>query len=211
MNYIFVHGLGQNWSSWNSTTDHLDFASNVYCPDLFSLLGTDEPTYHNLYQSFYAYCENFQDPINLCGLSLGAILSLHYAIDRPDKVNSLVLIAAQYKMPKLLLTIQNLMFYFIPKSVFLNMGTNKQQFIGLIKSMKQLDFTNRLADIQCDSFIMCGEKDFANKRAAKNLSQTIEGARFVVVEDAGHELNTDNPGKLAELVTEFWGTDCHKN
>ena len=40
----------------------------------------------------------------------------NYAIDHPDKVNSLILIAAQYKMPKKLLSIQNTIFRFMPIS-----------------------------------------------------------------------------------------------
>ena len=35
--------------------------------------------------------------LNLCGLSLGAVLALNYAIDFPKKVNSLILIAPQYE------------------------------------------------------------------------------------------------------------------
>ncbi|MFD1363427.1 alpha/beta fold hydrolase [Lentibacillus salinarum] len=210
MDYVFIHGLGQDFSSWNKTIDNLDLNSNASCPDLFSLLGTSDPTYNNLYQLFHEYCESFKGPINLCGISLGAILSLNYAIDRPDKVNSLVLIGAQYKMPKVLLTIQNFMFYVIPKSVFLKMGTDKKKFIGLAKSVKQLDFSGKLTDIQCDSLIVCGEKDFANKRASKHLSKYIKGARSVIIQDAGHELNKDSASKLSVIITDFWNNNDHK-
>ena len=50
-----------------------------------------------------AECDKENEEIVLCGLSLGAVLTLNYAIDHPDKVKALVLIAAQYKMPKKLL------------------------------------------------------------------------------------------------------------
>lgn len=50
--------------------------------------------------------------------SLGAVLTLNYAIDHPDKVKALVLIAAQYKMPKKLLKVQNMLFHLMPNSAF---------------------------------------------------------------------------------------------
>jgi pimeloyl-ACP methyl ester carboxylesterase len=205
MNYIFVHGLGQDSTSWKKTLDTMELNSHMYCPDLFSLLGTSAPNYNNLYRSFYDYCEAFSEPINLCGLSLGAVLSLNYALDRPEKVNSLILIAAQYKMPKLLLTIQNIIFHFMPKSVFLKIGTDKKNFTGLMKSMKHLDFSERLADIQCDTLILCGEKDVANKRVSKYLSAHIKEARSIIMKDAGHELNVDSSDKLSAIIDDFWG------
>lgn len=57
-------------------------------------------TYGELYTAFSEECDKENDEIVLCGLSLGAVLALNYAIDHPDKVKALVLIAAQYKMPK---------------------------------------------------------------------------------------------------------------
>ncbi|WP_054703595.1 alpha/beta hydrolase [Bacillus sp. JCM 19041] len=204
MNYLFVHGLGQDSSTWKKTIDTMELNSHVSCPDLFSLLGTCDPTYNNLYRLFFEYCNDFRGPINLCGLSLGAVLSLNYALDRPEKVNSLILIGAQYKMPKLLLALQNIMFYFMPKSVFLKIGTDKERFIRLMKSMRHLDFTERLVEIQCDSLILCGEKDVANKRASKYLSKHIKEARSIIIKDAGHELNIDSSSKLSVIMDDFW-------
>ncbi|QKY71234.1 alpha/beta fold hydrolase [Lentibacillus sp. CBA3610] len=90
------------------------------------------------------------------------------------------------------------------------MGTDKKKFIGLAKSMKQLDFSGKLADIQCDSLIVCGEKDFANKRASRHLSKYIKGARSVIIQDAGHELNKDSASKLSVIITDFWNNNDHK-
>lgn len=56
--------------------------------------------YGELYAAFSEECGREKDEIVLCGLSLGAVLALNYAIDHPDKVKALVLIAAQYKMPE---------------------------------------------------------------------------------------------------------------
>ncbi len=207
MHYVFVHGLGQNFSSWNKIIESLNLDLNVSCPDLFTLLGNTNPTYENLYHEFKGYCDNLRGPLNLCGISLGAILSLNYTIDRPDKVTSLVLIGAQYKVPKLLFAIQNCMFYFMPKAVFLKMGVDKKQVIGLTKSMTHLNFTKELVDITCDSLIVCGEKDFANKRAAEKLNTHISNSKYLLIKGGGHELNKDHSGELSYILDRFWSKE----
>ncbi len=49
---------------------------------------------------------------NLCGISLGGILALNYVLDFPDKVKSLVLIGISHKVPKVMFSIQNIIFRF---------------------------------------------------------------------------------------------------
>ena len=52
----------------------------------------------------------------------GGVLALNYAVDHPEKVQQLVLIAPQYKMTEKLLRFQNLLFRFMPDSMFQQMG-----------------------------------------------------------------------------------------
>lgn len=130
---MFVHGLGQTATSWQRTIDHLEIASKkIASPDLFSLLESGKIDYHNLYQCFFDYCESQDRPIDFCGLSLGGILSLNYALDRPEKVNSLILINTQYKMPQFLLSVQNLIFQVLPNAMFQKMGLAKKDTIQLM-------------------------------------------------------------------------------
>lgn len=205
MAYIFVHGLGQNASSWQKTIEYIDMdTQQVVSPDLFSLLEGSKVDYHNLYHHFFDYCESFNGPIQLCGLSLGAILSLNYAIDRPEKVNSLILVAAQYTMPRFLLSVQNGIFQILPNSMFQKMGLPKKDVIQLTSSMKKLDFSHQLSDISCPTLILCGEKDKPNRKAAEQLSSLINGAKLEIIKQAGHEANVDNPEGLGEIIKIFW-------
>lgn len=162
--------------------------------------------YKNLYKAFSELCDEFDEPIGLCGLSLGGVLALNYAIERPDKVKSLVLIATPYKMPRMLLKLQNICFRFMPKSMFWQMGFEKKDYIGLCNSMMELDFTDRLDNIFCPVMIVCGEKDNANKKAATELSTFLKNVRLEIVNDAGHEVNVEAPDKLRRLLLEFYGS-----
>ena len=98
-------------------------------------------------------------PLNICGLSLGGILAMQYAIEHPEKMNSLVLIGTQYEMPKYLLKIQNLIFRIMPCSAFEKMGFQKTDFINLCKSMTEINFKHELKKISCSVLVVCGDKD----------------------------------------------------
>lgn len=204
MGYVFIHGLGQNSSSWDRTVSYLPEYLQINCPNLFEMLPHKEITYNNLYNSFVEYCEGIDGPIHLCGLSLGGILALNYAIDYPEKVGSLTLISTQYKMPKLLLKFQGIIFRFMPKKVFQELGINKNDFFQLTKSMLDLDFSRELTDISCDTLIICGEKDYANKKASKNLVEHIREAELQFITNIGHEVNVRTPKGLAETLEAFY-------
>ena len=143
-------------------------------------------------------------PVHFCGLSLGGVLALQYAIEYPQKVSSLVLIGTQYVMPKRLLQFQNVMFYLMPKSVFQKMGFQKKEFISLCHSMIQLDFTQDLRKIHCPVLVLCGEEDKVNWQASVRLAEEIESAELVLISNAGHEVNKENPKELGKVLTEFY-------
>lgn len=96
MKYIFLHGLGQVPSDWETTIKRLDLGLDVDCPNLSDWLSGKEASYLNLYHALESYCEQQEGPLHLCGLSLGGILTLHYALEHAEKVASLVLIGTQY-------------------------------------------------------------------------------------------------------------------
>lgn len=204
MNLIFLHGLGQSSSSWNETLSLLPRYATAYCPDLFDLCMDNKRVYENVYSAFEKYADGFGKPVNLCGISLGAVLALNYAIDNPQKVTSLILITPQYKMPQLLLSIQNMVFHILPRKAFQKMGFNKKDSISMANSMRLLNFTPMLKNIVCPVLIICGDRDMSNKKAAKALAKNISDAQLSFIENAGHEVNVDAPARLAGLIKEFW-------
>lgn len=206
MKRIYVHGLGQTSGSWEKVIEYSGGAENYLCPDLTKMNCGEKVTYRNLYAKFSDECDHCNDSVALCGLSLGGVLALNYAIEHPEKVYSLVLIAAQYKMPKVLLTLQNFLFRIMPQSAFTEMGFSKEDSISLCKTMSELDFGKSLDRINCPTLILCGEKDSANKKASKEMAGAIKGSKLVIVSGTGHEINTEAPERLAEILRDFYGT-----
>lgn len=204
MTYVFIHGLGQTSSSWKKVITHLPTDISIYQPCLSAMVQGETITYENLYKAFENECSRIEKPLYLCGISMGAVLALDYTINNPQKVTSLILIAPQYKMPRLLLDIQNVVFRMLPQRAFSSMGFSKRDVIALTTSMKKIDFAPMLNEITCPSFIVCGQKDRANQNAARIMANTIPNAKLSFLERAGHEVNIDAPVALADLIKKAW-------
>ena len=204
MQQIFLHGLGQTGESWGKTVEKLQTAEHVICPDLAKILQGNCATYQNLYEAVSEICEQSAEPINLCGLSLGGVLALHYTIEHPEKIHSLVLIAPQYKMPKNILRVQNALFQLMPNAAFQPTGFEKKEFIQLCRTMMKLDFSNSLSKISCPTLVIYGEKDSTNRKAAVKLASILTNAEMREIAGAGHEVNVDAPEKLAEALSGFY-------
>ena len=105
MKTVLIHGLGQDASAWKDVIPLLP-DKNVLTMDLSELIGSG--TWQELSNGFAARIDSLEEPVLLCGISLGAVLALDYAAGNPGKVRSMLLIAPQYKMPVLLLKFQAL-------------------------------------------------------------------------------------------------------
>lgn len=200
MKYLYLHGLGQTSDSWDNVIKETEVADNSIS---LSLNAMKHATYDELYSGLIKECDKYDD-IVLCGLSLGAVLALNYAIDYPNKVMKLVLIAPQYKMPKLLLKLQNIMFKFMPASNFESMGFKKEDFISLCSSMTKLDFSHSLVNISCPVLVVCGEKDNVNKKASKELVNHLKDANYLELLNTGHQANIESYKELALNLNKFY-------
>lgn len=198
---VFLHGLGQDASSWRQTLICLG-CEDAVCPDLTA--HAEGLNYNGLYQALCAAAERWDEPLEFCGLSLGAMLALHFAVDHPQRVRRLALIAPQVKPPRLLLAFQNVVFRLMPRRAFAQTGLSKQDCIRLCASMARLNFSGRLDRVACKTLVICGEKDRANQKAARQAAEGIAQAELKFVGGAGHEVNLDAPQALAELLAPFF-------
>lgn len=204
MRMILIHGLGQTLEAWTETLAHLG-TEKAECVDLPELLQGRACTYGALGQAFADCCGEKGEAVDLCGLSLGAVLALEYAVRHPERVRSLVLIGAQYKMPKLAIKLQNMVFRRMPAMAFRGMGFSKQEILLLTKSMENLDLSEELGRAACPALVVCGERDRANRRAAASLAERLPHAALRIIPGANHEVNVDAPEALAAAMRNFYG------
>ncbi len=80
------------------------------------------------------------------------------------------------------------------------MGVSKQDMIRLCHSMRSLDFTVRLREVSCPVKILCGEKDRANLKASRQLSELLPQAELHIIPGAGHEINKCAPETIADIL-----------
>ncbi|MDY6128308.1 alpha/beta fold hydrolase [Anaerococcus vaginalis] len=194
MKNILIHGLDQDDKSWDKVKEYLrEYNYNVICPNIFDLLKNDSYEYNNLYGTMEERINNCNDKVNLCGLSLGGILALDYAKNHPEEVNSLILIGVPYKIPKLLFSIQTFIFKLMPQSNFLRLGLKKDEFINLLRSMKDLNISDQLEQVTSRTLLLCGKEDKLNIKSSKLFNEKIKNSKFEIIKNSVHEINIDNP------------------
>ena len=76
MKTVLIHGLGQDASAWKDVIPLLP-DKNVLTMDLSELIGSG--TWQELSNGFAARIDSLEEPVLLCGISLGAVLALDYA------------------------------------------------------------------------------------------------------------------------------------
>ena len=81
MKYLYLHGLGQKPDSWDRVIKETKVSDRSVSLSLAEMLEGKAATYRELYTAFSEECNKENDEIVLCGLSLGAVLALDYAID----------------------------------------------------------------------------------------------------------------------------------
>ena len=99
---------------------------------------------------------------------------------------------------------QNAIFRFLPERSFHKMGFRKRDLIQLTRSMQDLDFSQTLNRIQCDTLVIYGEKDTVNASAAQKAATLIPDAKLRCIADTGHEANLEAPRQLAEILDDFY-------
>ena len=201
---ILLHGTGHGPESWDRTAALLPSDWETLRPGLSALLGGREASFENLRAALEAYCAGIEGPLHLCGLSLGGILALDYALRRPEKAKSLVLIGTPHRVPKAAFALQSLIFRLLPGSAFKGMAFGKRDSLALGRSLKSLDFTGRLGGLACPALVLCGKKDRANLASAEYLARSLKNAELRLIPGAGHVVNEEAPEALAEILTGFY-------
>lgn len=101
-------------------------------------------------------------------------------------------------------TYQNVLFHFMPNSMFQQTGFGKKEFIQLCKTMMKLDFSSSIQGISCPTLVVCGERDTANKKASTELASLLKNADLQIIRDSGHEVNMEAPERLAQALCVFY-------
>jgi 3-oxoadipate enol-lactonase len=167
------------------------------------------------------------------GISYGAEISMVFALNYPEKTDSLIIIdgvseihpllkaqtypwlmAAERGDPELLLRTSYHMNFsemwikanreFIEKSVDRFAQIDMQALAHLMRAFFDLDITERLSEIHAPTMIIAGEADLIKGREyAEIIANQIPSSEFVLVPGAGHALCLEKPAVLNSLLLGF--------
>jgi len=79
--------------------------------------------------------------------------------------------------------------------------------IGLLDSAHSLRLREELSRVRCPAMVVAAEHDgFVPLDRARGLAEAIIGARFEIIEGAGHAVVVEKPDRVVELCLDFLGT-----
>lgn len=195
---LFLHGLGQNKESFDKTIENINF-KDIENIDLIPNNSKDL-TFFDIADMLENKIKDIKKPVIICGISLGAILAMELYFRNPQKIAGLILIAPQYKIPKIIMNFQNLIFKIMPEKFFKKTKISKNNMISIASSIKILDYRKKINKISTDVFIICGKKDRANLKASKSLNKLIPNSNLFIIPNSRHEVNIDAPKELSYII-----------
>jgi pimeloyl-ACP methyl ester carboxylesterase len=231
---LFVHGWQGAGSGWDLVRDALSPHHRSIAIDLRGFGGSNAApgpysvdTFANDLSDVLAYLD--LDPLVVIGHSMGAAVAQRFAIDRPDAVEGLVLVApvpasgvlfppkieAMFRAtagnPEAANTwLGKLTYREPPREIVASLraaaaAVSAHVALESFDSWTQLAFEDDARTIATPTLVVAPAEDrpmtpaFARERVA----DVIEGSRLEIVAESGHYVPVDQPLRLAALIEEF--------
>jgi len=204
-NIVFTHGWLDSGDAWDGVVEALGSAARSLTWDLRGHGKSEAPQPGN-----YARSDALGDlervvaqagaPVVLAGHSLGGYLSLAHALNHPDDVAALVLVAAGPGFRKDEAREQ------------WNAAVDKAAIDadiaeGSEEISKHVDawVIDHLADITCPALVIVGEYDKRFAASAAVFEKYLDVRSSIVVPDTGHSVHRKAGAAVADAITAFLG------
>ena len=226
--FIFIHGSGGDHSAWSHQYATLHKQYNVVAIDL-SGHGSSEGNGKSDIGSYCIWVKKLLDILQLkniilVGHSLGAAISLQFAINYPQLIQGIVTVGGGMKMP-----VNPSIFEFLKTNPvesielickFSVAKENREKFMApLIKSLAQtridvlqgdlsacdkFDVSQEMSNIYLKALIICGTEDkMTPPEFSRQISENISGAKLCLIEGAGHMVMMERPKEFNEALNSF--------
>jgi pimeloyl-ACP methyl ester carboxylesterase len=203
---VLIHGMGTGPEAWQPQLDALGSERTVVAPKL-SLDGgfTIEREAERLLLELPA------EPLDLCGLSLGALLALRMTLDEPERVRRLVLCAGFASLPlrfRLLQGAVGTIAGLAPERARAQLGgLDRAAIRAVFRAGRRFDVSADLGGLTVPALVLVGQRDRANLGLSAALAAALPQGRFATVGGAGHVANVDAPEEFTAVLRSFLDDD----
>jgi 3-oxoadipate enol-lactonase len=215
MTLVLLHGLGTGPGAWEPQVRALSPDRDVVAPDLV-------PAYRRGIEAAVGEVARLaaaHRTIELCGLSLGALVALRVAAGRAEEGDRLVVCAGFDRLPpgarrrvRALAAAARL----APRRVLHRQlaaelpASHRERALREIGPARSSELSRLMWDaagfelepakIVCRALVLCGERDTANRPLSQALAGRLPNATFALVPGAGHVANLDEPEAFTALL-----------
>lgn len=240
---VFLHGSGQGASGHSNFKGNYPFLADngyrVIIPDHIGYGYSDKPDDVEYPLSFFAECivqaldSIGVDKFSLVGNSLGGAIALYIALNHPERVASLNLMAPggleekedYFKMPGMAILGEIFasgevnkasLEHFIRHGLVYNEDCVDQELIDerwdiftkqngqALATMKVPNMTDRLSEIQCPSICFWGmDEKMMPEAGIMKLAKGLKNTRVVLVSECGHWVMAEHKDMFNEYALNF--------
>jgi pimeloyl-ACP methyl ester carboxylesterase len=199
---VLLHGLGTGPEAWRPQVEALGRDRSVLTPRLRLDGGfTIASEAGRLLRELPA------EPLDLCGLSLGALIALRMALAEPRRVRRLILCAGFASLParwRLIQVAVGTIAALVPGSARRELGDLDRSAIrAVFREGRRFDVAAELERLTMPVLVLVGERDRVNAGLSKALAVALPQARLELVTGAGHVANLDAPEAFTSALRLF--------
>jgi len=225
---VFIHGSGGDHTNWIRQYTLLKNAFNIAALDLPGHGRSEGPGEQDV-ANYLEWVKKILDGLKivkpiLIGHSLGAAIGLSFVIRYDTAAAAVVPVGGGLKMPVNPMILEGLVQD--PASVigmaakFSVAKQNRDKFSGLIadslsrvdpgilhgdfSACNALDITDAVAGIRIPTLVICGAEDkMTPPSLSQSITECIPGAKFTLIEGAGHFVMMENPEAFNAALADF--------
>jgi len=226
---VLLHGAGGTHLYWSAEVRRLP-GELVYAPDLpgHGKSGRRSqqsiPGYADSIQEWLASL-GIHSAV-FVGHSMGSAIALTLALDYPQRVSGIVLVGAGAKLKvseQLMETVESPSTYLSAVHLVIDWSfsaeasqklkelaemrmaeTRPSVLFSDFKACNEFDVTDRLEEIQKPTLVLCGAEDkMTPLRYSQYLAERIANANLVVVPNAGHMVQLEQPRQVLDAIRDF--------
>lgn len=207
---LLLHGNGENSEYFSAQIKEFSKFYHVYAIDSRghgkSERGIKSLTLNQLADDLYEFITKLDiNKAHVLGFSDGGNIALLFALKHQDKINKLILNAANLNTKGVKLHIQAGIelgyLSVIPFAKKSEKAKLKKEIMSLMIGQPNVSF-NQLHNIQAPTLVIAGTKDMIKHSHTKKIAENIKNSKLVIL-NGTHFIAAENPNSFNKSVLDF--------